>query len=71
MKNFKVTASHVSPRFCFTDEIVRVKPSPGRDGFWYATGELGCSKDYSSPERAARSMFEDNACTNIRVVAVD
>lgn len=65
---YKVSASHVSPRFTFTDHAVTVKEAPGHPGFWHATAvNLGCSKDYSTAEAAARSLFEDNACTNIRI----
>jgi hypothetical protein len=67
MIKYYVSADHVSSRFTFRNELVTVKESPGRPGYWYANGKLGCSKDYSSADRAARAMFEDNACTNIRV----
>jgi hypothetical protein len=71
IKTYLVSADHRSPRWQFKDKPVSVKPSPGRDGFWYATSDgLGCSKDYDSQERAARSLFIDNACTNIRVSAM-
>lgn len=64
---YLVSADHVSPRFTFVNEAVEVSPSPGLPGRWYAWGKLGCSKDYTSPERAAAAMFHDNACTNVRV----
>lgn len=70
MKRYSVTAKHVSPRYTFVGEIVEAKEAPGHDGYWYAKGSLGCSKDYSSPERAVRSLFEDNACTAITVTEI-
>lgn len=68
MIKYAVIAKHVSPRFTFANEIVAVKQSPGRPGYWYATGTLGCSKDYPSADRAARAMFEDNCCTVIQII---
>ena len=65
---YTVSADHVSPRFTFVRHEAIATPSPGREGFWFATSDgLGCSKDYRSADSAVRSLFEANACTNIRL----
>ena len=65
---YQVSADHVSPRYRFVRHEAVAKRSPGREGYWFATSDgLGCSKDYSSPDAAVRSLFQANACTNIRL----
>lgn len=65
---YTVSADHVSPRFTFVRHPAVAKEAPGRPGFWYATADnLGCSKDYATADAAVRSLFQANACTNIRL----
>lgn len=61
---YLVSADHVVPKYAFQDTQVRVVED-GEHGF-YATHALGCSKHYATAEQAAKAMFYDNACTNVR-----
>jgi hypothetical protein len=65
---YTVNADHVSPRYRLVRHEAIAKPSPGQEGFWFATSDfLGCSEDYSSPDAAVRSLFETNGNTRIRL----
>lgn len=67
-KSFRVTASHVSPNWCFADHPAVAQPSPGLPGKWYATSErLGCSRDYDTAEEAVKSLFHANACSDVNL----
>jgi hypothetical protein len=65
-KNFLVTAKHPSPRYCFTNTPVRAAYDVGF-GSWYATGILGCSKNYATARDAVLSLFEDHFCRDIQI----
>lgn len=64
---FTVTASHSHPDFAAKDKPVLV--SQDRiDGSWSATASrLGSGKSAATPEAAIRSLFRDNACTDVTI----
>lgn len=68
MTNYFVTADHVSPKFACKRRPVRAyrcvhaSYSVQIDGY-------GCSKEYSSIEKAIYGMLQEHACTNIRIHA--
>ena len=69
---YLVTADHVSPAFACTNRRFRVsvayaQNSVGGARFSASARRYGCSKDYSTPERAIRGMLEEHACTNVRI----
>lgn len=65
---FLVSADHVHSDYRFQNKEVKVRQDV--DGYFATSDGLGCSKTYRTAEAAARSLFADNACTNIRLTEV-
>lgn len=64
---YSVTASHSHPDFAANDKPVLVSQD-SIDGTWSATASrLGSGKSAPTPEAAIRSLFRDNACTDISI----
>jgi hypothetical protein len=67
-----VSCKHVSPKYALDRATVTAKPAPGHAGYWYVSiPQFGCSKDYSSPERAVAGMLSDHACTDIFTIRAE
>jgi hypothetical protein len=66
---YRVTADHVHPDYRFQDK--EVKAHKDSDGYYATSSGLGCSKTYRTADAAVRSLFADQACTNIRVVIAE
>lgn len=61
-KVFRVSALHQAAGYSLEGELVTVSPSPGREGFWYASSaRLGCGKDRPSPQEAIGYLL-NNEC---------
>jgi len=59
-----VTARHKSPRFECNVRPVRIG-GDAQYGFYAIIAGYGCSRAYSTPERAIRGMLEDHACFDV------
>lgn len=67
-KNFLVSATHVSPNYCFDRHAVQVSQDR-YDGTWYANAaKLGCGKNYRTWQDAISGLFQAHACTVTKIV---
>jgi hypothetical protein len=64
-----VDADHTHPDYQFRATEVKTF---GRSDGWFATHpQLGCGKTYPTQFEAVRHLFEDHACTNVRLADAD
>lgn len=62
-----VTATHPHPEYCFDRTEVKVSQD-AFDRSYYATHpKLGCGKNYGTPQQAIRALFNDHACSVVRI----
>ena len=67
---YLVSADHVVERHACRDAVFKVseyKHADGHVSYYASAAQYGCSKTYSSPERAIQGMLAEHACTNIRI----
>jgi hypothetical protein len=69
MIKYLVSADHVAPEYTFKDYEVKVHHT-GDNKYFATAPKLGCGKDFSTPEEAAKYLFLINACTNIRLIKI-
>jgi hypothetical protein len=67
MKQFFVTADHKVARYTFTRTEVRVGEDAFDHTFHADHPQLGCGKNYRSPQDAILALFQDHACFNIKI----
>lgn len=65
---YRVSADHIASEYRRVNEPVLVAHDRS-DNTWFATAaKLGCGKSFETPEQAIQSLFQDHACTDIRIV---
>lgn len=70
-RTFKVSTEHIAPEFTFTDKIAVAHAAAGYPGMWFATADdLGCGKDFDTPEKAVRYLFDIQACMITKIEEV-
>jgi hypothetical protein len=65
--NYIFSAEHVTERFTFQNEIIRVSEDTFENSFYADHNELGCSRSYDTPEKAIRMMLLQHGCTDIKI----